>query len=114
MGYSTGTNKVVVRVRFKLPKNGVRNDRVVVTYPAEVTIAGVEGDFVVYTNGVVVAAAALTFVGGNALQFTPFSGTELLPDVEVAMTINWPRTVVSTSNFKIESFRKVGSVFSKM
>jgi len=50
------------------------------------------------------------YTGNNSILLTPFTSTFFQANLQVSMTISWPRTTTQTSNFTIQSIR-LGTYF---
>ena len=59
-------------------------------------------------------SASITFPGSNSIEITVFNGALFQPEVQVEMRITWPKAVVATSNFTIQTHRRIGAGFAMM
>jgi hypothetical protein len=78
VSYDTVTGKVAIRLKFKASRNGTLDDRVVITYPAQVVISTTASDYTVTISDVLISASP-TFPSANVLQITPFAGPLIQP-----------------------------------
>ena len=78
VSYDTVTGLIAIRLKFKVSRNGTLNDRVVITYPAQVTISTTASDYAVTIADVPISASP-TFPSANVLQITPFAGPLIQP-----------------------------------
>ncbi len=102
-------NKITIRSKYKSPRNVLKNDKITIQYPTEITISTLQSDYKVYISSTLISTT-VSFPGSNTVEISPFATAYFQPDIEVYMTITWPGAVVQTSNFTITMLRLITGV----
>ncbi len=73
ISYDTTTGMAAIRLKFKVSRKGMLDDRVLITYPSQLAISTTASDYTVTIAGLSISASP-TFPSANVLQITPFEG----------------------------------------
>ena len=113
VNYYQLANTIDVETYFQLSSDAFV-DKIVLTYPSEITIATDTNNFKVYLSNTLIPATISVFSATNSIEIMLSLGKKFQPDFKVIMTINWPRVATQTSEFIIQTYKFVDPIYALM